>query len=111
MARSPGLEQQDGMFAVLGQPGGHSAAGGPRAHHDEVIRGAVARRRKEQPGDAPLHHVGQVDVGTQERVEEAKHEEGAQDRFHGASLSLELKMCTHDAPHHASFIAFLHGVI
>ena len=72
------------MFAVFGQPRGHSAPGGTRAHHDEVIRRSVAWRRKEQPRDAPLHHDGQVDVGTQDRVEEAKDEEVAQYRLHVA---------------------------
>ena len=82
MAGAAGLQQQDGMFAMLGQPTGDSGAGGARTHHDEVIGGAAARRREEEPRDAPLHHVGQVDVGTRDRVKEAKDEEVTQRRLH-----------------------------
>ena len=93
MARSPGLQQQDGIFAVLGQSAGDGGPGGARAHHDEVIRGAVARRREEEPRDAPLHHVGQVDVGTRDRVKETKNEEVAQRRLHLALFRQELLSC------------------
>ena len=58
MARSAGLQQQDGVLALLSQPAGHGAPGGARAHHDEVVGGAIGRRREEVPRYGPLHQLG-----------------------------------------------------